>query len=383
MYEAWGGRKLLYGSEFLTDRGYTGHEHLEPLGLIDMNGRIYDPTLARFLSPDPYVQAPDFTQSFNRYSYCWNNPFKYTDPEGEWVHIVIGAAIGGVMNLALKAIQGDINSWGDGFAAFGIGAAAGAIGALSGGATFAAAGGAAGGAGGFLAGAAGGAASTAFSSPVLNMGNAAYFGDPLMSPGQYLIGVAVGGALGGVTNGITASVNDKGFWTGNVPTPSAPTPPVSVPKPQISDAPDLLEAMAEKYPEKVLDVPKIYNSTSNNPSLGNSFQPIKDIEGNIIGYTREIANTNVVYQGVDAAGNVRYVGITSRPPAVRFAEHAASGTARSALQYRVIDGATGLTRTQARIWEQILINNYGMQKNGGLLLNKINSIAPKHWWMLY
>ncbi len=48
-----------------------------------MNGRVYDPVLARFLSPDPYVQAPDYTQNFNRYSYCLNNPFKYTDPSGE------------------------------------------------------------------------------------------------------------------------------------------------------------------------------------------------------------------------------------------------------------------------------------------------------------
>ena len=43
----------------------------------------YDPALGRFLSPDPYVQAPDFTQNFNRYSYCLNNPLKYTDEDGE------------------------------------------------------------------------------------------------------------------------------------------------------------------------------------------------------------------------------------------------------------------------------------------------------------
>ena len=48
-----------------------------------MNGRVYDPVLARFLSPDPYVQAPDYTQGFNRYAYCYNNPFKYIDPSGE------------------------------------------------------------------------------------------------------------------------------------------------------------------------------------------------------------------------------------------------------------------------------------------------------------
>ncbi len=90
--------------------------------------------------------------------------------------------------------------------------------------------------------------------------------------------------------------------------------------------------------------------------------------------------SNLVYQGIDKAGVVRYVGITEREAAVRFAEHLNSGTAKSLLQYRVVDGATGLSRTGARVWEQGLINQYGLQKNGGLLLNKINSIAPKNWW---
>jgi hypothetical protein len=44
-----------------------------------------------------------------------------------------------------------------------------------------------------------------------------------------------------------------------------------------------------------------------------------------------------------------------------------------------VDGATGLSRTGARVWEQTLINQYGLQKNGGLLLNRINSISPKYW----
>jgi RHS repeat-associated protein len=66
-----------------TNRGFTGHEHLVAFGLIDMNGRVYDPVLGRFLSPDKFVQAPFLTQSFNRYSYCLNNPLKYTDPSGD------------------------------------------------------------------------------------------------------------------------------------------------------------------------------------------------------------------------------------------------------------------------------------------------------------
>ncbi len=47
-----------------------------------MNGRLYDPVVGRFLSADPVVQDPSFTQSLNRYSYCLNNPLKFTDPTG-------------------------------------------------------------------------------------------------------------------------------------------------------------------------------------------------------------------------------------------------------------------------------------------------------------
>jgi len=50
-----------------------------------MNGRIYDPTLDRFLQADPFIQAPKNSQSFNRYAYVWNNPLSYTDPSGYFV----------------------------------------------------------------------------------------------------------------------------------------------------------------------------------------------------------------------------------------------------------------------------------------------------------
>jgi RHS repeat-associated protein len=65
-----------------TDRGFTGHEHLDDLGFIHMNGRIFDPTLGRFLSADPYIQYADNLQSYNRYSYLMNNPLNATDPTG-------------------------------------------------------------------------------------------------------------------------------------------------------------------------------------------------------------------------------------------------------------------------------------------------------------
>ncbi|HEY9123379.1 MAG TPA: RHS repeat-associated core domain-containing protein, partial [Bacteroidales bacterium] len=64
------------------DCGHTGHEMLCGFGLINMNGRLYDPGLQRFLSPDNVVQAPDNGQNYNRYSYCLNNPLRYTYPSG-------------------------------------------------------------------------------------------------------------------------------------------------------------------------------------------------------------------------------------------------------------------------------------------------------------
>ena len=66
----------------LTTRGFTGHEQLDEVGLIHMNGRIYDAKLGRFLQADPFVQAAGNTQSFNRYSYVLNNPLNAVDPSG-------------------------------------------------------------------------------------------------------------------------------------------------------------------------------------------------------------------------------------------------------------------------------------------------------------
>ncbi|WP_373829399.1 RHS repeat domain-containing protein, partial [Bacteroides heparinolyticus] len=74
--ETWSGG---YSGTLMFDRGFTGHEHLYGFGLINMNGRMYDPVMSGFLSPDNYIQAPDFSQSFNRYAYCLNNPLKYVD----------------------------------------------------------------------------------------------------------------------------------------------------------------------------------------------------------------------------------------------------------------------------------------------------------------
>lgn len=88
-YDAWGRRRNPDDWSFnsvqlptLTDRGYTGHEHLDKFNLININGRMYDPYVGRFLGVDPDIQSPDNSQNFNGYGYCLNNPLKYSDPSG-------------------------------------------------------------------------------------------------------------------------------------------------------------------------------------------------------------------------------------------------------------------------------------------------------------
>ena len=70
-------------SKAVNNHGFTGHEHLTWYGLVNMNARLYDPALGRFLSPDPEVQQPEGTQGFNRYTYCLNNPLRYVDLDGK------------------------------------------------------------------------------------------------------------------------------------------------------------------------------------------------------------------------------------------------------------------------------------------------------------
>ena len=67
-----------------TSRGFTGHEHLDRTGLVHMNGRLYDPLLGRFLSPDPIVANPADGQQWNLYSYAGNSPLSHVDPSGLW-----------------------------------------------------------------------------------------------------------------------------------------------------------------------------------------------------------------------------------------------------------------------------------------------------------
>ena len=66
----------------VTRDGFTGHEQLDNLDLIHMNGRVYDPQLGRFISADAFVTLPYDGQGLNRYAYALNNPLAFTDPSG-------------------------------------------------------------------------------------------------------------------------------------------------------------------------------------------------------------------------------------------------------------------------------------------------------------
>ncbi len=138
-YDAWG-KQTITQNDIGLYRGYTGHEMLNEYDIINMNGRLYDPVIGRFFSPDNYVQIPFNSQNFNRYSYCLNNPLKYTDPSGEWFGIDDAVIAFAVFNLASSMMQASFNGqsvWKAGaisllssVAIYGIGAAFGSAGSF-------------------------------------------------------------------------------------------------------------------------------------------------------------------------------------------------------------------------------------------------------------
>ncbi len=94
-----------------TFHGYTGHEQLDELGLVHMNGRVYDPHLGRFLQADPVIQAPTNSQSLNRYSYIINNPLSGVDPSGFSWWMTKGRKSIGIIVLIVVNILCDGCAW--------------------------------------------------------------------------------------------------------------------------------------------------------------------------------------------------------------------------------------------------------------------------------
>lgn len=114
-YDPWGRRAESADYRYRdVRRGFTGHESLDHLGLIHMGGRVYSPELGRFLSADPFIQAPTYSQAHNRYAYAMNNPLVLVDPSG-YITIrccrSIGKAIGGLAGGIWDAAVGRPLDW--------------------------------------------------------------------------------------------------------------------------------------------------------------------------------------------------------------------------------------------------------------------------------
>ena len=115
-------RNYLSDGNLVVDRGYTSHEHFAEVGLIHMNGRLYDPLLRRFLNADENIQDSTNTQNYNKYGYVLNNPLMYNDPNGEffmflglgvlfWKAVIIGAAVGLASYTVGLAATGNLDKW--------------------------------------------------------------------------------------------------------------------------------------------------------------------------------------------------------------------------------------------------------------------------------
>ena len=163
--------------------------------------------------------------NYNRYGYALNNPLIYTDPDGEFWHLIIGAAIGGTFNWLANGAE---FSW-EGLGYFGIGAAAGAVGAGVGSGISASLGGSSFGAGfigtsskvstGFVSGVVSGAGGGFAGGFSLGAGNSLYKGDSFnegLSNGlEKGLDAAVSGAiLGGIMGGMDATEHNRDFWSG-------------------------------------------------------------------------------------------------------------------------------------------------------------------------
>ncbi|MNF70771.1 tRNA nuclease WapA precursor [compost metagenome] len=117
-YDAWGKRRKLNGQNDpafelsgtgtllaqSTHHGFTGHEMLDEMSLVHMNGRIYDPVIGRFISADPAIDTLYSTQGLNSYSYVLNNPLNATDPTGYWSFKKAFNKLGRALGRALKAV---------------------------------------------------------------------------------------------------------------------------------------------------------------------------------------------------------------------------------------------------------------------------------------
>ncbi len=374
-YDPWG-KQVITKNLIGLRRGYTGHEHMPEFGLINMNARLYDPVLGRFLSPAPYVQLPDFSQSYNRYTYCLNNPLKYVDPSGEYIGIddLILGLVGGTINVIANAVSGNIHSFGQGLSLFGVGA----LSALS----------------VEYIGPFGSAALLGAGNSIINQG--------FISGWQNIDFKQV--LFSGVVSGVTAEIGSvfSDFFSAPITQLTSKISDEIVRSAIIDGTSYMISGFTLGTSLSIIQGERIdkafkyglesayiglasgvisgtargYAAVHQQPEYNFEIDPNQVVKEVMASSKTPLGcGTNSVYVGRDDNGIVRYVGITARNPQVRFNEHLNSGTNKADLHFITLKNTGQLSRIQARIIEQRLINLYGMHN----LYNNINSIAPKYW----
>ena len=424
-YDAWGKRRNINGTSmnnaFVTPEqrhGFTGHEELDDVGLIHMNGRLYDPAIGRFISADPTIQMPEDMQNYNRYSYINNNPLSAVDYSGYGFNLFkeVGNLIekgGKEFGRGLKRITGNtfLRTVASVAAAYYIGYYDGGIF----GAGNAIANGAAGGfAGGLIQGrgdlkvaiqgAITGAAMGFVGDHWGTLGSweniaghaAVGCGSAVMGGGSCGSGALaggfsgaaapfikaswgpVGGVIASAVIGGTASVLGGGKFENGAITGAFG---------YLFNALGSHEKFGGYNPNDVRGGFDVNNGKSLvfNPDYYDSSTAAGcllcavSIAAPVIAIDMLPAVSISGYIGLDTAGVIRYVGITNSTTSRWLSHSAAKGTGKELLSYQVVRSAVFTTRIEARVWEQSNIIKYGLQKNGGQLLNLRNEIASKYW----
>lgn len=336
-YDAWGIPTAVdatdHGRDGRTDLttlfGYTGERQDASTGLVYLRARWYEPTAGRFLTRDPFRGTAGDPRSLSPYAYAQNNPTSRVDPTGFSAAGLFDGASGYAPNYAgLYA----------GFPAL-----------------------------------------ASFGSPS-NVPPMAIAPDGGGGPLQYAADVG-GGFLGGAWSAVAGVAKvAQGAWNS--------TAACAYDKQSCStqwaanralgsfvvDHPgDFAGAVVEGAIANCRE--GLFGSHGGAAVGGCAFDVLSAVVGlkgldklKNLGRAGDVVS---VYQSVNkTTGLVDYVGMTSR-----LAQRAAEHFGEKGITIRAIKGLTRLSREDARAVEQVLIEQYGLGKNGGSLLNKINSIA--------
>ncbi len=348
-----------FGHESLLDRGYTGHEHFEEVGLIHMNGRMYDPNLGRFLSPDNYVQNPYNTQNFNRYAYVLNNPLMYNDPTGEMTEDGTGwnDTYPSAIANAIATVVNNWDNWGikdwanNAFSNFGsdLGDVLGSKWDI-------------------IKGIFGGSSEPR----IIEMEQTYVNSDPLIAPNS-------GIASNFISNGGSNGINSNGWpWLRNLLDKTWGN--IERNGWQSSDSPLNYWLGDDGFTYAITNNDRFFRVGFSSweqvdvlPPMGQEPIPVGGASGstfkNGIAALKSIGGvrSTIVYLAREGK-KIVYVGITNNF-AVRKAVHLRTKG------IEIEEFLPNLSRADARAVEQVLIEFYGLGKNGGSLLNRINSIA--------